>query len=280
MSRQARVQPVVRPLASITFPTLKSQPPRPSSFLAIKSIAIDVIKGQDKRRIYESEDFKVEIQEHTSSRPCPLYRQYDANDFMIVHFRPTCPSEAILVFLKNGLEVRYEDSRHVDNFVFFGHSANQLRTRTCVLYNQRQGTVDEILQRYGKFDRINNIAKRAARIGLLFSTAKATCQLSDEDISLVEDIQHNGYNFTDGCGFISKDCAEKVVQHLGLGNIYKDITTPALPSVFQIRIKGCKGILVFSPTLGKGIQIRPSMEKFIWNLPEPYTLGEERISIK
>ena len=255
-----------RPLVSLTFESSPTQQTCPSSLSAIKTVSVEVVKPQDKRKYYGKEDFKITIQEPTNNRPCPLYRLYDGNNFMIVHFKPNSPSDAILAFLKDGLEVRYEDSRH-DTFVFFGHSANQLRTRTCVLYNQREGTVDEILRRYGDFAKLKNIAKRSARIGLLFSTAEAACELCDEDIGVVDDVKNEKYNFTDGCGFISKDCAEKVVRRLALDNIYKDIINPALPSVFQIRIKGCKGILALSPTLEKGIQIRPSMEKFIWLCP-------------
>lgn len=257
-----------QPLVSITFEASRTQPRCPS---AIKTISVEVLKPQDKRKFYK-EDFKITIQEPTNNKPCPLYRFHDGNNFMIVHFKPTSPSDAILAFLKEGIEVRYKDSRH-DIFVFFGHSANQLRTRTCVLYNQREGAVDEILRQYGDFARIKNIAKRSARIGLLFSTAQAAWELYDGEIGVVEDVKNNKYNFTDGCGFISKDCAEKVVRQLALENIYKDIINPALPSVFQIRIKGCKGILVLSPTLANGIQIRPSIEKFIWLRPEPHKLG-------
>ena len=49
-----------------------------------------------------------------------------------------------------------------------------------------------------------------------------------------------------------------------------------VPSVVQVRFKGCKGTLILDPNLGKGIKIRPSLEKFKWNSvdsPPPYMLG-------
>ena len=43
--------------------------------------------------------------------------------------------------------------------------------------------------------------------------------------------------------------------------------------MIQIRLKGCKGILVLNPDIKSGIVIRPSMEKFEWTSPGPYPLG-------
>jgi RNA-dependent RNA polymerase len=41
----------------------------------------------------------------------------------------------------------------------------------------------------------------------------------------IPDIERNGYNFTDGCGFISPDYAEKIANTLNLTFV---------PSAFQV----------------------------------------------
>ncbi len=49
-----------------------------------------------------------------------------------------------------------------------------------------------------------------------------------------------------------------------------------VPSVIQVRLKGCKGVLALNPAVGAGVSVRPSMEKFPWNaelFPAPYPLG-------
>jgi len=61
-------------------------------------------------------------------------------------------------------------------------------------------------------------------------------------------------NFSDGCGFISPDLALKVAKKFGHMFI----------SACQIRIAGCKGMLMLKPDLpGERIQIRQSMRKVI-----------------
>ena len=239
--------------------------------IELKTIAVDVKRRDDKS--YEWKDFKFQVRRDSQNSVCPLYRVYNPANFLVVHFSPIAPFDAVLRFLKNGVTLRYSGHVPEENFVFFGHSASQLRERTCVLYNEKQGAVTEILSHFGNFDKIQDVAKRAARIGLLFSTAKPSCSISNEQISVVPDVERDKYNFTDGCGFISTECAQRVTEKMNLETVYKDVKAPEIPSVFQIRLKGCKGVLCHNPSLEQGIQIRPSMEKFTWNLNGPHPLG-------
>lgn len=60
-----------------------------------------------------------------------------------------------------------------------------------------------ILQKSGDFDLIKTVSKRMARISLLFSSVTMTEVDIDQDMIVYEeDIERNGYNFTDGCGGI------------------------------------------------------------------------------
>lgn len=241
-----------------------------SDKVKVKTIAVDITRRDDKN--YEWKDFKVEVRDGSLNSMCALYRDYDPVNFLIVHFSPATPFDAIMMFLKDGVILRFKNPAQ-ERYVFFGHSASQLRERTCVLYNEKQGSVEEILAHFGEFDKIQDVAKRAARIGLLFSTAKVACCIPEENISVVADVERDKYNFTDGCGFISTECAQQVTHKLDIENVYEGIKRPQIPSVFQIRIKGCKGVLCHNPNLEEGLQIRPSMEKFTWKRTGPHPLG-------
>ena len=69
------------------------------------------------------------------------------------------------------------------------------------------------------------------------------------------DIKRNGFNFTDGVGYISEELATKIAQ-----NDFR--ATRA--SAFQIRIAGAKGVLMVRPGLEGPIQVqlRDSQIKF------------------
>jgi RNA-dependent RNA polymerase len=56
---------------------------------------------------------------------------------------------------------------------------------------------------------------------------------------VIPDIERNGYCFTDGCGFISQDLANKLAPLFGFSQA----------SAFQIRLGGCKGVLVVNKDL-------------------------------
>ena len=94
----------------------------------------------------------------------------------------------------------------------------------------------------------------AARMGQSFSRATPTIQLSPNQLQKVPDIERNGYCFTDGCGEISLDLAEKISEELKLDDI---------PSVFQIRLGSLKGVLVVNTSIQGKVIYRESQEKFL-----------------
>ena len=60
----------------------------------------------------------------------------------------------------------------------------------------------------GDFSKENNILKRFARKGQCFSTSRHICEMQPEEVTFgVEDIERNGYTFTDGVGYISPELA-------------------------------------------------------------------------
>jgi len=53
--------------------------------------------------------------------------------------------------------------------------------------------------------------KRFARKGQCFSTSKFVASLSHENVEMnLPDIKRNGFNFTDGVGYISEELATKI----------------------------------------------------------------------
>lgn len=109
----------------------------------------------------------------------------------------------------------------------------------------------------GLFKEIKVVAKFAARLGQCFSTTRA---ISGSKVTLVEieDVNRNGYCFTDGVGKISPFLAQLAASELGISQ-----TAAGAPSVFQFRLGGCKGVLAISPDVkSREIHIRHSQYKF------------------
>ncbi|KAK3827569.1 MAG: RNA dependent RNA polymerase-domain-containing protein [Benniella sp.] len=141
-------------------------------------------------------------------------------------------------------------------YEFLSFSASQLRENSAWFYCPEGGnpTIESIHNWMGDFSRIKSIPKYAARMGQCFSSTRAIANLSSEQVQMINDIEYNGHVFSDGCGRISKDLARMIGIELG---------KESMPSAFQIRLGGSKGVLALYPTLPKKmVQIRPSMEKF------------------
>lgn len=110
------------------------------------------------------------------------------------------------------------------------------------------------------FSKLKSGGKKVKRIGLLFSTADIAIELSPDRCEDIADIVYHDYTFTDGCGLISKQLAREVARKKHI--VHRNMRY--LPSVFQIRYRGYKGVLTLHPALlGKvQVQFRDSMKKF------------------
>ena len=86
----------------------------------------------------------------------------------------------------------------------------------------------------------------------------------------IADVQRHEHMFTDGCGLVSVEMARRVMVTLKSGkttakhkNLALGLSDMELPSVYQIRFEGCKGVLTVAPFLrGEQIVLRDSMRKF------------------
>lgn len=143
---------------------------------------------------------------------------------------------------------------------FYGHSTTQLKSRSCFLLAGSKEEIARRIESAGDFSSITNVEKKVKRIGLLFSNAQVLCNIDPATCEDIEDIQNDGYNFTDGCGFISEKFGKDLARRYNM--LYRN--KRYLPSVFQIRYRGYKGVLSLQRSMeGKVVmQFRESMKKF------------------
>lgn len=111
---------------------------------------------------------------------------------------------------------------------------------------------------------MNELSTRyGARMSQAFTATEPSITLSVEDEIIVDDdIEYNGQLFTDGIGDISLSMAKKIVRKLEErpGNKRR---FHVLPSAFQFRLGGFKGVLAINYKLkGSDIVLRKSQQKF------------------
>ncbi|CAD5211803.1 unnamed protein product [Bursaphelenchus okinawaensis] len=142
-------------------------------------------------------------------------------------------------------------------FRFLAWSNSQMRDHGCYMYadifheNALTGatefiSVDTIRTWMGDFSKIKSVPKLMSRMGQCFTQAQPTIQLrkrywevvNDYESRYVDPFSYKNYVFSDGCGLISLKYAKIVASIL---EVYP------VPSCFQVRFKGFKGILVCWP---------------------------------
>ncbi|KAF7338901.1 Rna-directed rna polymerase [Mycena sanguinolenta] len=115
---------------------------------------------------------------------------------------------------------------------FYHHSNSQLRSRSCFLRQANSDAeLDDRIYRLGDFQRLMSAAKRAKRIGLLFSEAQLDYNLDPNFVKDIEDIKLGDEVFSDGCGLISRYLAVQVAKSKKI--IFRGVRYT--PCVFQIR---------------------------------------------
>ncbi|KAI1123916.1 RNA dependent RNA polymerase-domain-containing protein [Nemania abortiva] len=154
--------------------------------------------------------------------------------------------------MANGIEI---GGRHFE-FLAWGNS--QFRENGSYFFSPTDHiNCDQIREWMGDVTHIRVVAKYAARLGQCFSTTRA---LTDSPISQsveeIEDITRHDWCFTDGVGKISPKLAQYVTRPLRM-------TRKMVPSAFQFRLGGSKGLLVVWPDLTfNQVSLRPSQQKF------------------
>lgn len=153
--------------------------------------------------------------------------------------------------LRKGIQIgerRYE---------FLAFSSSQLREQGCWFFAPTPNLTPHMIRSWmGVFSHEKVVAKHAVRMGQCFSSTRPVSILQESEVSYIKDVVHNGYTFSDGVGIISPALAEEVAIQMDLRTV---------PSAFQFRLGGAKGILTVDKDLTDGpvkVQLRPSQIKF------------------
>ncbi|TFB03406.1 putative RNA-dependent RNA polymerase 1 [Trichoderma ghanense] len=147
------------------------------------------------------------------------------------------------------------------HYNFYGHSNSQLKSRTCYLCAASKEEISKKVEALGDFTKMKTVAKKAKRIGLLFSVARAAMQVDPQRVQDIPDIEVGDFIFTDGCGLIAPHLAKELSRRTRI--VFRNMRYT--PSVFQIRYRGYKGVVTVDPTMAKGgpwLKMRKSMKKF------------------
>ncbi|KAJ1928931.1 hypothetical protein IWQ60_001620 [Tieghemiomyces parasiticus] len=175
--------------------------------------------------------------------------------------------------LRRGIRIA---GRHYE---FLAFSSSQLRDHSCWFFASQTAvdecggsaeppvTADQIRAWMGDFNSVGTVAKVAARMGQCFSTTYAVYALAAPEVTMIPDVVHNGFTFSDGVGRISPTLLVHIASHRGLTTV---------PSAIQFRYGGYKGVLTRDPRLAEGkddingrhiICLRPSQAKFTSSHP-------------
>ena len=182
--------------------------------------------------------------------------RYGEDNFVLLQFHAKLHNSYIREVLRYGVYV------NGDEYQFLGCSSSGLKSRKCYMLRGNVDDVTEVLDQCGNFNKIKMVSKRLKRISMLFSVAMKTgVNVPEEKVELIDDIETSGGNFTDGCGSVGMKLAAKLAK--GCEALIES-PEDKIPTVFQIRFHGCKGIIVKNPHIDEdSIVVRDSMKKFM-----------------
>ena len=176
-----------------------------------------------------------------------LHRQYGPENFAVVSFSRDRDNLESDVCNRRILRGGFQHDNKKWQFCCF--SASMLREGkalfTCL-------DPDEVRNWIGYFSDIHNVSKYGARLGQPLSQSIPTINIPEDQVTVLPDITRNGYEFTDGCGRISLQLAKQIRDDIGLSYI---------PSAFQFRYAGSKGVVIVDKRV-HGLELRESQVKF------------------
>ncbi|XP_062566009.1 uncharacterized protein LOC134228365 [Saccostrea cucullata] len=214
-----------------------------------------------------------------------IFRQYNEDFFVRLVYRDdnfekisameSSTLNEVLVDMKQIFLERFIiQDRHYE---FLGCSNSQLQEHSFWFFSSYDGiTTDYIRHKAGDLYKERCVASYLSLFGLCFSSSFHTLNIGEngEEVKYESDVKRNGFCFTDGIGKISTRLAVEVCKIMGLKTV---------PSAFQIRYGGCKGVVAQDPSFGterKVLVIRESMKKFESNSSSLEVLQYSRPGIR
>ncbi|KAG8719642.1 hypothetical protein FRC09_010851 [Ceratobasidium sp. 395] len=235
------------------------------------SLRTDLEGASAPKRLSKFEDEEVvamfDYHLAESEKKAPLSRLRDGSsrsNFLCHHVKIT-PTGIFLAGLVIG------DRR----YTLLGYSQSGMRDHACLfssrfVFEGSEITPASIRSSLGDFTKVIDCpARYGARMSQAFSSTDPSIVIPRPCIKPIVDIktEKGDFEFSDGCGTISRDLAKKAWQsmldqmpHSRRRRRHKD---EPIPSAFQIRIGGSKGMVRMDPKLlGDQLCLRPSMTKF------------------
>ncbi|KAL5812619.1 hypothetical protein ACOSQ3_027569 [Xanthoceras sorbifolium] len=159
----------------------------------------------------------------------------------------------ILSIMRNGIVIGGM------KFEILAFSNSQLTENSLWMFASRPGlTAADIREEMGDFSDIKNVAKFAARLGQSFGSSREALHVHGNEVEIIPDVEMERggitYVFSDGIGKISADLAHIAARRWGCTNY--------IPSAFQIRYGGYKGVVAVDPTSTVKLSLRKSMSKY------------------
>lgn len=208
----------------------------------------------------------------------------DSNTVVRTHARPDC-FLTVSFRLEDGQRIREGDASIISSrfkpllrsgfdlggrsWSFLAWSSSGLKSGSCFFltsFRDRAGRAvspESVHRSIGDFVGTETAvipARYFARISQAFTSSKPTIKVKKSDILSIDDVvSQSGSVFSDGVGLISPGLADRVNQTL----FFDPGSSKVLPTCFQIRLGGAKGMLQVDPALtGEKIAIRSSQIKF------------------
>ncbi|XP_075675970.1 uncharacterized protein LOC113794713 isoform X2 [Dermatophagoides pteronyssinus] len=171
-------------------------------------------------------------------------------------------SPDIILFLKKIFGKKLENGFIIcdRDYQFLGASPSQMRENGINFYaeDDEKRTALTIISNAGNLSSYSrNPSKLMARLGLIFSQAIIYYDISNMERGKIDDIKSEDgkYCFSDGCSIISDNIGNEIGKNLPNLNGY-------IPSAFQFRNGGHKGVLVSYPIPKNNILFRASQIKY------------------
>ena len=204
--------------------------------------------------------------------------KYGTANLFILHFEMRILPIIAEVMLKNGVLINGE------MYSLLGCSSSGLKDRKCYLWRGSNLDADRVREENGCFSKLKTTPKQMTRFSLLLSNVQKTrVEVTENQIILEDDVEKDGFNFTDGCGGIDVALARKtfkevyaqekkyfmqkmkedelakskrlleVLEKFGYqkagSTLHECYKKTACPSVLQIRFQGYKGVLALDAEL-------------------------------
>ncbi|KAF1768210.1 hypothetical protein GCK72_000022 [Caenorhabditis remanei] len=223
--------------------------------------------------------------DHDGTRVLRITFRDDDNQKMRTNKTSMLLDKTVHTYLRDGITVAGRD------FGYLGSSNSQMRdngayfmekysSSQCREYQSRTGVkppidfnpkIQAARKNLGRFETIDNIPKMMARLGQCFTQSRLSgvnlercTYMTTYDLTGGKNVKRDEYTFSDGVGMMSHHFAQMVSHVMDFGK--------GVPSCFQFRFRGMKGVIAVEPLLDNIRQwflengIPEASEETSWNL--------------